>query len=123
MKPWFSLYLKRAFSGFFSIRIRSFSGPYFPEFGLNTDQKNSEYGHFSCRCYRWIATFPSKQNFFCVVELQKQRMNFVIKQSCFFSSFYAFVYSFQSNTLLLANLNSDQVIETIRFVTFPGQKK
>ena len=39
-----------------SVRIRSFSGPYFPAFGLNTerygmrentDQKNSDYGHFS----------------------------------------------------------------------------
>ena len=30
-----------------SIHIWSFSGPYFPAFGLNTDQKNSEYGHFS----------------------------------------------------------------------------
>ena len=30
-----------------SVHIRSFSGPYFPAFGLNTDQKNSEYGHFS----------------------------------------------------------------------------
>ena len=29
-----------------SVRIRSFSGPYFPTFGLNTDHKNSEYGHF-----------------------------------------------------------------------------
>ena len=28
--------------------IRRFSGPYFPAFGLNTGQKNSEYGHFSC---------------------------------------------------------------------------
>ena len=26
--------------------IRSFSGLYFPTFGLNTDQKNSDYGHF-----------------------------------------------------------------------------
>ena len=30
-----------------SVRIWSFSGPYFPAFGLNTDQKNSEYEHFS----------------------------------------------------------------------------
>ena len=41
-----------------SVRIRSFSGHYFPAFGLNTerysvwmrenkDQKNFEYGHFS----------------------------------------------------------------------------
>ena len=39
-----------------SVRIRQFSGPYFPAFGLNTEysvrmrenteQKNSEYGHF-----------------------------------------------------------------------------
>ena len=27
-------------------RIRSYSGPYFPAFRLNTDQNNSEYGHF-----------------------------------------------------------------------------
>ena len=40
---------------FVSVRIRSFSGPYFPAFGMNTDairiwenadQKNSKYGHF-----------------------------------------------------------------------------
>ena len=30
-----------------NVRIRSFSGPYFPTFELNTDQKNSEQGHFS----------------------------------------------------------------------------
>ena len=30
-----------------SVRIRSYSGPYFPAFGLNTLQNNSEYGHFS----------------------------------------------------------------------------
>ena len=30
-----------------SVRISSFSVPYFPTFGLNKDQKNSEYGHFS----------------------------------------------------------------------------
>ena len=30
-----------------TVRIRSYSGPYFPAFGLNTDQNNSEYGHFS----------------------------------------------------------------------------
>ena len=30
-----------------SLSIWSFSGSYFPTFGLNTDQENSEYGHFS----------------------------------------------------------------------------
>ena len=29
-----------------SVRIRCYSGPYFPVFGLNTDQNNSKYGHF-----------------------------------------------------------------------------
>ena len=29
-----------------SVGIRSYSGPYFPAFGLNADQNNSEYGHF-----------------------------------------------------------------------------
>ena len=31
-----------------SVRIRSYSGPYFPAFELNTDKNNSEYGHFLC---------------------------------------------------------------------------
>ena len=30
-----------------NVGIWSFSGPYFLAFGLNTDQKNYEYGHFS----------------------------------------------------------------------------
>ena len=36
--------------------IWSFSGPYFPSFGLNMDQKNSKYGHFShsCNLNFWI---------------------------------------------------------------------
>ena len=29
-----------------SAQFRSYSVPYFPAFGLNTDQNNSEYGHF-----------------------------------------------------------------------------
>ena len=29
-----------------SVRIRSFSGSFFPVLGMSTDQKNSEYGHF-----------------------------------------------------------------------------
>ena len=30
-----------------SVRIRSFSGPFFAAFGLNTGEKNSGYKHFS----------------------------------------------------------------------------
>ena len=45
-----------------SVRIRSFTYPYFPAFGLNTDQKNSEYGHFSHSvsliiCYNFVNPF------------------------------------------------------------------
>ena len=29
-----------------SVRMRSYSGPHFPAFGLNTHQNNSEYGRF-----------------------------------------------------------------------------
>ena len=29
-----------------NIRIRSYAGLYFPAFELNTEQNNSEYGHF-----------------------------------------------------------------------------
>ena len=67
-----------------SARIRSFSGPYFPAFGLNTgisqysvrmrentDQKNSEYGHFSrsvqfCT-YECISRLLGKVLLYCVI--------------------------------------------------------
>ena len=29
-----------------SVHIQTYSGPHFSTFGLNTDQNNSEYGHF-----------------------------------------------------------------------------
>ena len=41
-----------------SVGIWSFSGPHFPALGLNTDQKNPNYGHFS-RSFRQI---PCWQN-------------------------------------------------------------
>ena len=44
-----------------SVLIRSFSGPYFPAFGLNTDQKNSEYGHFSRSGYMALSQFFQKK--------------------------------------------------------------
>ena len=43
-----------------SVRTRSFSGPYFPAFGLNMDQMNSEYQHLlyskwwkELTCHNW----------------------------------------------------------------------
>ena len=41
-----------------SVRIRSYSGPYFSAFGLNTDKNNSEYGHFSCSESKKGILFP-----------------------------------------------------------------
>ena len=43
----FMVALRKSMQCVKSVRIRSFSGPYFPAFGQNTDQKNSEYGYFS----------------------------------------------------------------------------
>ena len=49
-----------------SVRIQSFSGPYIPEVGLNTDQKNSEYGHFShSDLYKLLPEFQ-KDFFICL---------------------------------------------------------
>ena len=49
------LYLwKKKFAGLcFSqfVRIRSYSFPYFPAFGLNTDQNDSEFEHFLRSAY------------------------------------------------------------------------
>ena len=64
LKYSFGMFLKSFFHCVKSVRIRSFSGPHFPAFGLNTpylsllvqkrentDQKISKYGHFSrCVC-------------------------------------------------------------------------
>ena len=51
--------LKISVTGIFtaceSARIRGFSGPYFFAFGLNTDPKNSENGHFSLSGYHCSA--------------------------------------------------------------------
>ena len=33
------------------VRIRSYSGPYFPVFGLNTDQNNPKYEYFLCSVF------------------------------------------------------------------------
>ena len=57
-----------------SVHIRSFSGPYFPTFGLNTerysvrtrentDQKIFEYRHFSCSDYHRYDIYTSKSVF------------------------------------------------------------
>ena len=37
-----------------SVLIRSYSSPYFPAFGLNTDQNNSEYGHSLRSVNNWF---------------------------------------------------------------------
>ena len=37
-----------------AVRILSYSGPYIPAFGLNTDQNNFEYGHFFRILYSFI---------------------------------------------------------------------
>ena len=45
-------------------RIRSFSGPYFTAFGLNTDLKHSKYGHFSSKGFRYFCWGPLDKGWF-----------------------------------------------------------
>ena len=47
IRQWFNKDLLNKLRCIKSVRIRRFSGLYFPAFRLNTDQKNSENGHFS----------------------------------------------------------------------------
>ena len=55
-----------------SVRNWSFSGPYFPAFGLDVDQKNSEYGHLGLGFLGLTVFFMSKyesdiKNYFDVI--------------------------------------------------------
>ena len=47
-----------------NVRIRSFLGPYFPSFGLNTDQKNSEVNNCSEKTTYSVINLPSAAVFF-----------------------------------------------------------
>ena len=82
-----------------SVRIRSYSGPYFPAFGLNTDQYNSEYGHFlRSSCYRikfcpqWlIFTHFSNSNFLVIKKPLKIKSEYQLAYSWFiFNIFNSF---------------------------------
>ena len=46
-----------------SVRILSYSGPYFPAFGLNTELNNSEYGPF-LRGNQPVTNFPIKADLY-----------------------------------------------------------
>ena len=46
------------------VRNRSFSAPYFPAFGLNAHQKNSDYRHFSRSVYADDSDKSSSRDFF-----------------------------------------------------------
>ena len=58
-----------------NVHFRSFSGPYFLEFGLNTYRKNSDFGHFSRSAVllRWSWTFYNflLRNFFGSAKVSK----------------------------------------------------
>ena len=45
-----------------SVRIRSFSGPYSVRMRENTDQKNSEYGHFLHSAQNFCKNFQMVKN-------------------------------------------------------------
>ena len=70
-----------------SHRIRSFSGPYFHEFGLNAEQKNSQYGHFSRNEYVSLyCLLSSCQSCPCTCKSHfqfEERENIVKTKSCY----------------------------------------
>ena len=57
-----------------SVRIRSFSDPYFPAFRLNTDQETSEYEHVSCSGNNLFKTFNTF-NLLNVFSYRKKKLN------------------------------------------------
>ena len=57
-----------------SVRIWSICSRYFQSFGLNTDQKNSEYGHFSRSACMFILRNAAGQK--PAALLKKNKLNF-----------------------------------------------
>ena len=65
-----------------SVRVRSYSGLYFLAFGLNTDQNNSEYGHFLRNvresCFQVIIEYyiiEKKLCLYCCVDVETSLEN------------------------------------------------
>ena len=89
-----------------SVRISSFSVPYFPTFGLNKDQKNSEYGHFShsANITVWAVNPASYLQLYAVdhqpVKIHKTLEEISLKSEHFASHTIIFDYSILFKLLL-----------------------
>ena len=57
-----------------SVQTRSFSAPYFPVFGLNTDQKNSVFGQL-------LGSEQSMKELICDISLQLEAVNYFRKKA------------------------------------------
>ena len=76
-----------------SVRIWSFSGPYSVRMRENTDQKNSEYGHFSRRDHTYLAvnlseTFLWTQRNILLSTKLKQKENTTFWIIIYFAGFH-----------------------------------
>ena len=94
-----------------NVRIRSYSGPHFPAFGLNTentDQNNSEYGHFSCS-----VSNDKKQR-------RKKQISFWILRTFLFTISLCLHKSWIASTaFLLATSNSHMLWQSLKHLNFP----
>ena len=77
-----------------SVRIRSFSGPYFLSFGHNTNQKNSEYGHFSRSVnlyYIYNVSIRSLVMEKIIAEILSKLRKMIFSVNCFRGDFWDFL--------------------------------
>ena len=89
-----------------SVHIRSFSGPYFRAFGLNTentDRKNSKYGHFLRSALLWF-----ESNWLFIEQSKAQQLKLTLdsdkpffKYSSVFVSCHAFIVTFVCNMVYI----------------------
>ena len=66
-----------------SVRIRSFSNPYFPVFGLNTDQKNSVFLCIQSECGKIRSRItPTMDSFYAVIRTEKCNIIKISSRNC-----------------------------------------
>ena len=96
------------------VRIRSYSGPYFPAFELNSDQNNSEYRHFSRS-----DGFSVFQNYLLFVASRLFKKSFLVFCSNLTQIFRCFLYAACDNVVFSClTLFNNRDLVMISFLKF-----
>ena len=76
-----------------SVQTRSFSGTYFPVFGLNTDQKNSAFGHIS-HSFQLFNIYLQKESSFFKLDILKESFKCNLKEepNVFFDRYKGMIF-------------------------------